>query len=384
MGEAYAAWQGRAAPIAGLGFVSGLFSSLLRPALFSLDAERAHALSIQGLKSGLIRPLLPRPDPRLAIGLAGLTFPSPVGMAAGYDKNAEVPDALLRLGFGFVEIGTVTPLPQPGNPKPRIFRLISDRAVINRFGFNSKGHEAVLAKLEARAQRPGIVGVNIGANKDSANRIDDYVLGIRKFYALASYFCVNISSPNTQGLRGLQARQSLAELLIAIKLERANGRSRHKRNVPVFLKIAPDLSEAELDDIAGEVAANGVDGIIISNTTLERAGLASKAKAEMGGLSGAPLFERSTIMLAKMRKRVGPKMPLIGAGGVDSAATALAKIEAGADLVQLYTGMIYQGPGLAAQIVRGLSKAVSNAGAGSVTDLRGRRLDEWAAKPIPD
>jgi dihydroorotate dehydrogenase len=383
MGEADAARQARAARTAGLGFVSGLFTSLLRPALFALDAERAHELSVKALKSRLIRPRLPRPDPRLAVELAGLAFPSPAGMAAGYDKNAEVPDALLRLGFGFVEIGTVTPLPQPGNPKPRIFRLTEDRAVINRFGFNSEGHEAVLARLGARAGRAGIVGVNIGANKDSANRIEDYVLGIRKFYALASYFCVNISSPNTKGLRDLQARQSLAELLIAIKLERANGKSRHKRNVAVFLKIAPDLGEQGMDDIAEEVAANGLDGIIISNTTLSRAGLTSEAKAETGGLSGAPLFERSTIMLAKMRKRVGPKMPLIGAGGVDSAETALAKIEAGADLVQLYTGMIYQGPGLAAQIARGLSMAVAKAGAGSITDFRDRRLDEWAAKPIP-
>ena len=364
--------------------MSGIFSSLLRPALFCLDAERAHGLSVQALKSGLVRPLLPKPDPRLAVEIAGLSFPSPIGMAAGYDKNAEVPDALLRLGFGFAEIGTVTPLAQAGNGKPRIFRLVEDRAVINRFGFNSEGHEAVFQRLMARAQRPGIVGVNIGANKDSQNRIGDYVLGIRKFYPLASYFCVNISSPNTKGLRDLQARRSLAELLIAIKLERANGRARHKRDVPVFLKIAPDLSEYGLDDIAEEVAASGVDGVIVSNTTLSRMGLASAAKAETGGLSGAPLFERSTIALAKMRKRVGPLMPLIGAGGVDSAETALAKIEAGADLVQLYTGMIYQGPGIAAQILRGLSKMVSKEGADSISDLRDRRAGEWADKPLPD
>jgi dihydroorotate dehydrogenase len=364
--------------------VTGIFSALLRPALFALDAERAHALSIQALKSGLVRLPLPRPDPRLAVELAGLHFPSPVGMAAGYDKNAEVPDALLRLGFGFTEVGTITPLPQPGNPKPRIFRLIEDRAVINRFGFNSEGHEAVFQRLQARAGRPGTVGVNIGANKDSGNRIEDYVLGIRKFYPLASYFCINISSPNTQGLRDLQARQSLAELLIAIKLERANGRSRHKRIVPVFLKIAPDLNEEGLNDIAEEAAANSIDGVIVSNTTLSRTGLASQASAEAGGLSGMPLFERSTIVLAKMRKRVGPSMPLIGAGGVDSAKTALAKIEAGADLVQLYTGMIYKGPGLAAEIARGLSQAVAKAGAKTIADFRDRRLDEWAAKPIAE
>jgi dihydroorotate dehydrogenase len=363
--------------------VSGIFASLLRPALFALDAERAHALSVKALKSGLIRPLLPKPDPRLSVELAGLTFPSPIGMAAGYDKNAEVPDALLRLGFGFTEVGTVTPLPQPGNPKPRIFRLIEDRAVINRFGFNSEGHDAVFQRLQARAGRKGIVGVNIGANKDSHNRVGDYVLGIRKFHPLASYFCVNISSPNTQGLRDLQARRSLGELLIAIKLERANGKARHKRDVPVFLKIAPDLSEEGLDDIAEEVAANGIDGVIVSNTTLSRDGLASAGRSEAGGLSGAPVFERSTIVLAKLRKRVGPAMPLIGVGGIDSAGTALAKIEAGADLVQLYTGMIYQGPGLAAEIARGLSKAVTKAGAAAIAELRDQRLDEWAAKPIP-
>ena len=364
--------------------MSGLFSSLIRPALFRLDAERAHGLSIKTLKSGLVRPPLPRPDPRLAVDVAGLSFPNPIGMAAGYDKNAEVPDTLLRLGFGFAEIGTITPLPQAGNPKPRIFRLVEDRAVINRFGFNSEGHEAVFQRLTARASRPGIVGVNIGANKDSHNRIEDYVLGIRKFYGLAAYFCVNISSPNTQGLRDLQARRSLGELLIAIKLERANGKARHRRQVPVFLKIAPDLTEEGLDDIAGEVAANGIDGVIVANTTLSRAGLASAVRAEDGGLSGAPLFARSTTVLAKMRMRLGPLMPLIGVGGVDSAETALAKIEAGADLVQLYTGMIFQGPGIAARILRGLSLMVAKRGADSISDLRDQRAGEWAAKPLAD
>lgn len=360
-----------------------LFSAVLRPALFSLDAETAHAVSIKALKSGLAAMPGARPDPRLAVAIAGLTFPSPLGMAAGYDKNAEVPDALLRLGFGFAEIGTVTPLPQPGNPRPRIFRLVEDRAVINRFGFNSQGHDAVFARLSARGGRTGIVGVNIGANKDSANRIEDYVLGIRKFYPLASYFCVNISSPNTQGLRDLQARRSLAELLIAIKLERANGQMRHRRDVPVFLKIAPDLDEQGLDDIAEEVQSSGINGIVVSNTTLARTGLQSSNRQESGGLSGAPLFERSTIMLAKIRKRVGPVMPLIGAGGVSDAAGALAKIEAGADLVQLYTGMVYEGPGIAQAINKGLLQALDRAGANSIRALRDARLAEWAAKAIP-
>lgn len=362
--------------------MSGLFSNLIRPALFSLDAETAHGLSIAALKSGVVRLPLLKTDPRLRVELAGLSFPSPIGMAAGYDKNAEVPDALLRLGFGFTEVGTITPSAQAGNPKPRIFRLIEDRAVINRFGFNSEGHDAALQRLHSRAGRSGIVGVNIGANKESKNRVEDYVLGIRKFYSLASYFCVNISSPNTQGLRDLQARKSLAELLIAIKLERSNGKARHKRDVPVFLKIAPDLSEESLDDIAEGVIANGIDGIVVSNTTLSRIGLKSNAKDETGGLSGAPVFERSTIVLAKMRKRVGADMPLIGVGGVDSTKTALAKIEAGADLVQLYTGMIYQGPGIAATINRGLSDALLHSGAASIRELRDTRLAEWASKPI--
>ncbi len=237
--------------------------------------------------------------------------------------------------------------------------------------------------LQARAGRGGVVGVNIGANKDSANRIEDYVLGIRKFYALASYFCVNVSSPNTQGLRDLQARRSLAELLIAIKLERSNGKMRHKRDVPVFLKIAPDLDETALDDIAAEVQSNGLTGIVVSNTTLSRTGLNSAHSQESGGLSGAPVFERSTIVLAKMRKRVGADMPLIGVGGVNDAASALAKIEAGADLVQLYTGMIYEGPGIARLINRGLSEALDRTGAKSIADFRDARLTEWAGKDIP-
>jgi dihydroorotate dehydrogenase len=360
-----------------------LFSSILRPALFSLDAETAHGVSINALKSGMVIATGRRPDPRLAVEVAGMSFPSPVGMAAGYDKNAEVPDALLRLGFGFTEVGTITPLPQPGNQKPRIFRLPEDRAVINRFGFNSEGYEAAFARLQARAGRGGIVGVNIGANKASANRIEDYVLGIRKFYPAASYFCVNISSPNTQGLRDLQARQSLSELLIAIKLERANSKMRHKRDVPVFLKIAPDVNEQGLDDIAEETIAQGLTGIVVSNTTLSRTGLASGLRGESGGLSGAPVFERSTIVLAKMRNRVGLDMPLIGVGGVSDAAGALMKIEAGADLVQLYTGMIYQGPGIARAINRGLARTMDRTGAKSLRELRDLQSAEWAAKPIP-
>jgi dihydroorotate dehydrogenase len=361
----------------------GLYPRIVRPLLFSMDAERAHSVSVRALSTGLAPRARIANDPRLAVTISELTFPNPVGMAAGYDKNAEVPDALLRLGFGFVEVGTITPVPQPGNAKPRIFRLVEDRAVVNRFGFNSAGHAVAFDRLVRRQTRPGVVGINIGANKDSSNRVQDYVLGVRKFYPLASYFCVNISSPNTQGLRDLQARQSLAELLIAIKLERANGKARHKRDVPVFLKIAPDLTENDLDDIADEVLANGIDGIIVSNTTLFRTGLASPQRNESGGMSGAPLFERSTIVLAKMRQRVGNRLALIGVGGVDSTEAALAKIEAGADLVQLYTGLIYEGPGLPTKIIKGLSAAVTKSGAVSISDFRDRNVRDWARKPIP-
>ncbi len=363
--------------------MSGLFSRIVRPALFWLDAERAHRLSISALKSGLVPGAARIADPRLSVEIAGLSFPNPVGLAAGYDKDAQVPDALLRLGFGFVECGTITPLPQPGNAKPRSFRLEKDRAVINRFGFNSGGHEAAFERLARRKSATGIIGINIGANKDSANRVRDYVTGVQKFYPLASYFCINISSPNTQGLRDLQARGSLAELLVAIKLERANGKARHKRDVPMFLKIAPDLGEESLDDIADEVLANGIDGIVVSNTTLSRTGLVSPQRSEAGGLSGAPLFERSTIMLAKMRQRVGPNLALIGVGGVDSPEKALAKIEAGADLVQFYTSMIYEGPALPARIIRGLSDTVARSGAASISDYRDRTVRDWARKAIP-
>ena len=293
-----------------------LYRTIGRKLLFGLDAERAHGLSIAGLKSGV--PLCPPPvaDVRLRVDIAGLSFPNPLGMAAGYDKNAEVPDALLKLGFGFAEVGTVTPKPQAGNPKPRIFRLVEDEAIVNRLGFNNEGHAAALAKLRDR-KGGGIVGVNIGANKDSADRVGDYVLGVERFRDVASYLTVNISSPNTPGLRDLQARASLEELLGAVAAARGD------RATPIFLKIAPDLGDADLEDIAETVAANGIDGIIVSNTTLSRDGLTSRLAQESGGVSGRPLFARSTIMLARMRHLVGPHLPLIGVGGVDTAEAAL-------------------------------------------------------------
>lgn len=364
--------------------MSGLFSTLLRPVLFGFDAEQAHGFAIKALKTGLAPGSVCLPDPRLRTTVAGVSFPNPLGMAAGFDKNAEVPDALLRLGFGFAEVGTVTPIAQAGNPKPRVFRLVEDQAVINRLGFNNAGHEAALGHLRARQDKPGIVGVNIGANKDTEDRADDYVRGINMFYDVATYYTVNISSPNTPGLRNLQARASLAELLARVMAARNDKASGKGRIVPVFLKIAPDLSEADLDDVAAELIANKVEGLIVSNTTLSRTGLKSANSKETGGLSGIPLFERSTIVLGKMRQRIGKNAAIIGVGGINSPETALAKIEAGADLVQLYTSFIYEGPGLANTIIKGLARAMDRSGAKSISEHCGRKTDEWASRKIPD
>jgi dihydroorotate dehydrogenase len=303
-------------------------------------------------------------------------------MAAGYDKNAEVPEALLKIGFGFTEIGTVTPKAQPGNSRPRIFRLVEDEGVINRLGFNNEGHDTAFARL-ATIRGNGMIGVNIGANKDSEDRIGDYVLGIRRFYSVARYVTANISSPNTPGLRDLQARESLAALLSAVLAARDAEAEKAGRKIPVFLKIAPDLTEEGLDDIAAEALSNALDGLIVSNTTLSREGLRDQHQAkEAGGLSGKPLFDKSTAVLAKMRKRVGPDLPIIGVGGVSSAETALEKIKAGADLVQLYSCMVYEGPGLAGDIIRGLSKLVDREKVSSISELRDSRLDHWAAAKV--
>jgi dihydroorotate dehydrogenase len=276
----------------------------------------------------------------------------------------------------------VTPEPQAGNPKPRIFRLVEDRAVVNRLSFNSLGHDACLKRLEARRGRPGIVGVNVGANKLSEDRIADYRLGVERFAGHASYLTVNISSPNTPGLRDLQARETLALLLAAVREARDAQDARTGKKTPVFLKIAPDLDEAGLDDIAAEVKDKGIDGVIVSNTTVARDGLKSAAASEAGGLSGRPLFARSTAVLARMRRRLGPDAVLIGVGGVDSAETAAEKIRAGADLVQLYTGMIYAGPSLPGEIVRGLSALVKRERLSSIRELRDTALEKWDAAPI--
>lgn len=355
-----------------------LYANLIKPALFALDAEKAHGLSIAGLRAGLFPRHTSHADSRLRVSVAGLTFANPLGMAAGYDKNADVPHALLKLGFGHAEIGTVTPKPQPGNDKPRIFRLPEDEGVINRLGFNSGGHQLAHTNLLANKPRGGIVGVNIGANKTSDDFAADYVTGIHAFADLADYFTVNISSPNTPGLRALQGADPLVDLLQRVDDARSETSDKHNRQFPVFLKIAPDLKEAELDDIAKALHGSSFDGLIVSNTTLSRKGLKSANREEVGGLSGKPLFERSTIVLAKMRQRMTDAFPLIGVGGVTSSETAFQKIEAGASLVQLYSGMVYGGPELPARIVTGLSTLCDREGLTSISDAVGRDCERWA------
>jgi dihydroorotate dehydrogenase len=354
-----------------------VFRSLVRPLLFQIDPETAHGLAIKALSTGMHPAVRPDRDPRLSRRLFGLQFANPLGIAAGLDKNAEVPDALLALGFGFVEAGTITPLAQPGNPKPRMFRLVADHGVINRLGFNNEGHAAARRRLEARRAKGGLVGVNIGANKDATDRIADYVAGIEAFSDLASYFTVNVSSPNTPGLRDLQAKGALDELLTRV----LEARDRQARRVPVLLKIAPDMAEAGLADVAEVALARKIDGVIVSNTTISRPKLIDSATAkEAGGLSGRPLFRLSTIQLARFRKMVGPTMPLIGVGGIESAETAFAKIAAGADLVQLYSGFVYGGPGLPADILAGLSRILDRRGLPSIAEAVGIETEKWAAE----
>lgn len=361
-----------------------LLDQLARKALFAFDPETAHGLAIKALKSGLVKGKGLPSDPALETKLWDLTFPNPLGMAAGFDKNAEVPDALLGLGFGYAEVGTITPLGQPGNPKPRMFRLVDDNAVINRLGFNNEGHGAAKVRLDARRGRPGIVGVNVGANKDSTDRTEDYVKGIEAFIDVASYFTANISSPNTPGLRDLQAREALDELLGRVLDKRNALIDKAGRKVPVLLKIAPDVDEFGLDDICAVAIGRGIDGIIVSNTTLDRPDALKdqKQKTEMGGLSGAPLFEKSTIALAKTRQRVGPDMPLVGVGGITNATTAIEKIRAGANLVQFYSGLVYGGVGMVETMLSEMSAILSNRDGANLDSLRGETTADWAAKEL--
>jgi len=361
------------------------FDAFSLPLLRWFDPEDAHRMAIQGLK--LLPPSRPRPDDaKLAVRAFGLNFPNPIGMAAGFDKSAEVPDALLRLGFGFVEIGTVTPKPQSGNPRPRLFRLERDEAVINRMGFNNDGAEAVLRRLAARANQGGIVGVNVGANKDSVDRVADYVRLIETFAPVASYFTVNVSSPNTPGLRNLQQAAALDELLAKV----IDARERVRQNAgdsPVLLKIAPDLSLGELDDVVHIARSRKVDGMIVANTTLARfSTLREQHRAtQQGGLSGRPLFRLSTRMVAETYVRAEGAFPLVGVGGIDSGGAALTKIRAGASLIQLYSSLIYKGLGLVESIKRDLASTLLRTGRDSLSEIVGAdaatiTAEDWPVK----
>lgn len=341
--------------------------NLLRPALFALDSESGHRLAIAGLRLMPHR-APPKPGP-LAITVAGIAFPNPVGVAAGFDKDAEVPDALLGLGFGFTEVGSITPRPQPGNPRPRLFRLVEDRAVINRMGFNNSGAEVALERLESRRGRPGILGINIGANKDSENRIADYATMTRLMAPYASYLAVNISSPNTPGLRALQDEGALVELLDAVIAARAEATP--DTPPPIFLKVAPDLEVADIDAIARIAMDKQLGALIVSNTTISRPQLRSHHAGEVGGLSGAPLRPLALQRVRDFRKATGGGIPLVGVGGIASAADAWERIKAGASLIQLYSAMVYEGPGLGARIVRGLEHLMQREGFTSMADAVG-------------
>ncbi len=347
--------------------------NLGREALGRMDPEVAHGATLSALKLGLV-PEQERADPpELATTLAGLDLRNPVGMAAGFDKNGEVPRALGRFGFGLVEVGTVTPRAQAGNAKPRVFRVPEAEGVINRLGFNNEGHEAVFARL--KGQRVGaILGVNIGANKDSSDFVADYVSGVLRFSEVADYLTVNVSSPNTPGLRDLQSDAALQRLLDAV----LKARGKAPVHVPVFLKLAPDLDELQLDAIARTIEGSGLDGLILTNTTVSRDAVAGLGNAgEAGGLSGRPLFAMATRRLAQMRQRVGD-LPIIGVGGIHSPESAIAKFEAGADAIQLYSALVFGGLDLLARIKHGLAAAVRAGGHAGVAGLSGRRTDAWA------
>jgi dihydroorotate dehydrogenase len=340
---------------------------LAGPLIRLFDAECAHGLTLRALKSGLVPPQPACDDPLLKITLWGREFPNPVGLAAGFDKNAEVPDVMLGQGFGFVEVGSVTPRPQPGNPKPRLFRLVEDRAVVNRMGFNNEGLDAVAARLASRP-RVGIVGANLGKNKDTEDAASDYEKGVRALGPVSDYLVINVSSPNTPGLRALQGRAPLEDLV---------GRTRAALNAlpsapPLLLKIAPDLTEDDKKDIAEVALAGGLDGLIVSNTTIVRPdSLVSAHKSQTGGLSGAPLFAASTQVLSDIYRLTDGVLPLIGVGGIASGADAYAKVRAGASLVQFYSAMVYQGPALVTRVKRELAALLRRDGFTALTQAVG-------------
>ncbi len=342
------------------------FYRLLRPFVFALDAETSHRATIAALKWLPLRSAhLPH---ALRTTVAGLDFPSPVGLAAGFDKDAEVAAEMLTLGFGFVEVGTLTPRPQPGNPRPRLFRLSEDRAVINRMGFNNHGQAQAFMRLEGRARAGGPVGVNIGANKDSPDFVGDYVSGVKAMSAVADYLTVNISSPNTPGLRALQNHGALDTLLSAI------AGARQKNGPPVFLKVAPDLEKGDPDRIVRAALDHGIDAIIVSNTTISRPKLKSDWAREQGGLSGEPLKAMALDCLRLFRKASGGSLPLIGCGGISSADDAWERIRAGASLVQLYSAMVYEGPYIARRIAEGLARKLRESGLSSIAEAVGTEI----------
>lgn len=340
---------------------------LVRPFAFTLDAEWAHRMTIAALKLTPSRhpPHFPK---SLQSTVAGLTFPTPIGLAAGFDKDAEVVEEMLGLGFGFVEVGTLTPLAQAGNPKPRLFRLRQDRAVINRMGFNNQGQPAAYLRL-MECRHLGIIGVNIGANKDSKDRIADYVTGVRAMSDVADYLTINISSPNTPGLRGLQDKGALEELLQAVRSARRPG------GPPIFLKVAPDLEDSDPDRIVRAALNHGIDALIVSNTTISRLGLRSKHRTETGGLSGAPLKALALDTLRRFRAASGGQIPLIGVGGIATADDAWDRIRAGASLIQLYSAMVYAGPGIARRIAFGLARRLKREGMTSIAEAVGSAMD---------
>ncbi len=339
--------------------------SLLRRLLFRMDAEKTHHLALAALR------LLPdgrpaAPDPMLSSRIAGLAFPGPVGLAAGFDKDGLVAEKMHRFGFGFAELGTLTPLAQAGNPRPRLFRLAEDHAVINRMGFNNGGQTAAAARIAAMPRTGRVIGINIGANKDATDRIADYATGVRAMAPLADYLTVNISSPNTPGLRALQSKAALDELLAAVMEARGQDRT------PIFLKVAPDLEPADIEDISACVIQHRIDALIVSNTTIGRPALRSPLAAESGGLSGAPLHDLALERLRQFRAALGAQVPLIGAGGIADAEQAYRRIRAGASLVQLYSAMVYEGPFLAARINAGLKRLLRRDGFTNITQAVGR------------
>jgi len=348
------------------------FFTALRPLLHQLSPETAHNAGLCALKYGLLPAAAPLDDQSLHTEILGLHFSNPVGLAAGFDKNAVAIDALLAQGFGFVEAGTVTPKAQPGNPKPRIFRLPQDEAVINRLGFNNDGLENYVRNFSRHDKRKGIAGANIGKNKDSIDAVEDYVKGIEAVYTLADYITINISSPNTKGLRDLQKRDALDLLLKTLAKTRNDCAEKHKNRVPLLLKVAPDLDIREKEDIAGLVLAHGMDGMIVSNTTISRSDtLNSICKNEQGGLSGRPLFTLSSAALSDFYRLTKATIPLIGAGGISSAQEAYAKICSGASLVQLYTALVYRGFGVVREIQRGLSEYLKRDGLTQISQAVG-------------